>query len=209
MILTLLVNNLSKHEMREREDDERNNEKIKHYYRTLVECLADAYRLEILSDDNKSPLNGLSGLEQVIRFASKGMFSPFSIQRDLGAEVRRISIISDCRPIDDYLGFLKRYNQSTVNDPWDVESIGEDLFMRNLCVAMCENIVTDDHRSQTSGYTQLDQVILFYMGYMDESQLKDFKGEVYTSYTSLQGGSLNINIQGLSANDLNNLPKMC
>lgn len=174
------------------------------YSEHLAECLAVSYKLGILTSDNKSTINNLSGFEQTLRTACFGIVGLTEFTNDVYSKMMEVSDICNGRTEEDYVGVFIRIEEEAEIEYIERYNNYMDEIIQSLAANLCESVVTDDCKSKINGYTQLDQAIIFYMGYMNKDRLNEFKGRVYKKYKEWNTGSF---YKGISYSDLKKLPE--
>ncbi len=156
-----------------------------------LEMIAVANHLGILKNDIKSPINNLTGLEQVIDYAFQ-YAPPFMTLNDLKARVFDkmdwAQQVCEGKCIEDFIGFKGKYGE----EQKDKEKRFFKGIIFGISISMLSRRITDDVRS-SNGLSPLEQVIMFYFGYMREDRLKKIKGEIYSLYKSWAGGRTILN----------------
>lgn len=157
----------------------------------FLEMMAVANHLGILKNDVKSPSNHLTGLEQLIEYAFQ-YADPSITLNDLKAGVFDkmdwAIKVCECKSQRDYIGFV--FISSGETDE-ELETKKEEFYkgmIIGIANSMLSRRITDDVRS-SNGLSPLDQVIMFYFGYMHRDRLRRIKGDIYTLYKAWEGGS--------------------
>jgi hypothetical protein len=102
--------------------------------------------------------------------------------------------VCEGKDIEDYLGLIVTSNRG-VDD--ELEAKREEYYngiLLGIANSMLSKRITDDVKS-SNGLSPLDQVIMFYLGYMQKNRLKVIKNNIYSLYKSWEGGSSIPNIE--------------
>lgn len=190
------------HELEEPEDNEEDWDSVEGE-QFAINQLAIAYYINIITDDNDSPLNGTTGLDQAIacelssRISSLEDFSRYK-DRILATAEEFADLCKDLK-CEGYHGTFIHNDGETPKEREKRFREYEDFIVVELAELLLLKIVTDDNNESINGYTQLEQVVLFYLGYMSECSLKGVKSRIYSRLSDRNSG---YHIRGLTYSDL-------
>lgn len=134
----------------------------------------------ILTTDNPSPLNQLTGLDQICFFYSEGLgCSPSVFKNIVLEEYREIRFFDgDDNWDEDYED--EEGNEDEDYDEYNDEQNKEDesATNRHFALGLRLNVLTDDNPSELNGLTGLEQVISFVYGTIRRDEIKRIKNEI-------------------------------
>jgi len=141
----------------------------------------------LLTTDNKSPSNELSGLDSTcIYFAHAVGLSPEELKGRVLDEYR------DYKPneLDSTLEDYETENDCSEPDNRPVEASEEskDFEIRGIALMIRLGLVADDSKSELNDLSPLEQLTTFLLSPKNQNELKDYKKKVKGAYIDLAGG---------------------
>lgn len=182
------------------EDKERESAE---YKELACMTLAIACKHNVLTDDNKSPVNMYSGLDQAIIFVANGR-----VNSDEELQDYKRRVVNKTEELDDsymqgkyyrYRGTFFYAHGGLPADRHFVDSYTNfrDGLVNRLANNMLRGIVTDDNNLSDNGCTPLEQIIMFYFGdyakYYDRGTCDTcmhVKSDVYERLNKLRAGGV-------------------
>jgi hypothetical protein len=150
----------------------------KRFRECLVAQIAEKVSTGDITDDNPSPTNGYTSLEQLLRFSFliTDDETLYKLKESVNEEVNKCSTPKD----DEIKRLIEKYSKLPKKLLLERDKSRIDL-ITSIAKKICEGEITDDNPSPTNGYTALDQIVQFYFSVeeSDYNRLEKIRDRVF------------------------------